>query len=76
MLNPNLQAVSVEQRRFPELYDLKALKGKVPVPNGARAYQLQNFKVIGPDKVSAPVLHIEPLFFSVTYDATNANHIK
>jgi hypothetical protein len=58
----------VEAKRIPELYDLKARAGKIPVPHGARAYQVQNFKVIsGPDPTPpAPSLHIEPLFFDAT----------
>jgi hypothetical protein len=59
----------VEQRRIPELYDLAQMKGQVPVPFGAKAYQLTNFKIIHKDVPPAPVMHIEPVFYSCTLGA-------
>jgi hypothetical protein len=36
------------------------------VPFGAKAYQLTNFKIIHGEVPPPPVLHIEPMFFSLT----------
>jgi hypothetical protein len=62
------EAVSVPIRRVGQLYDLKALKGEVPVLKGAKAYQVQNFKCIPETDTTppAPTLHIEPIIFDIT----------
>jgi hypothetical protein len=72
------ESVSVPIRRVPELYDLKNLKGEIPVLQGAKAYQIQNFKcILGEDATPpAPTLHFEPMFFDITTTAHENNEVE